>query len=228
MSVSFENVTARWVEPKVTQSFKVSQGSKVSQNKTDPAVKKNGHENEKSIATPATLESLSADFPAGMLIGIIGPVGAGKSSLLQAILRELPLEGGSINVNGTISYASQDPWVFGGSVRQNILFGQKYDKERYEAVIKACALVKDFKRLPNGDRTVIGERGASLSGGQKARVRYEVAAFLRFPQFTKFLLISNFSGQQIQSSASCVSTSRHLLVGRSVVGSRRSCWKAHF
>lgn len=95
----------------------------------------------------------------------------GKSSFLQALLRELPLESGSISINGSVSYASQEPWVFAGTVRQNILFGEEYDKERYEAVVKTCALLKDFDQLENGDRTVIGERGASLSGGQKARIK---------------------------------------------------------
>lgn len=107
-----------------------------------------------------------------LLTGVIGPVGAGKTSFLQALLRELPLESGSISINGSLSYASQEPWVFAGSVRQNILFGEEFDRERYDAVVKTCALVKDFEQLENGDRTIIGERGASLSGGQKARVKY--------------------------------------------------------
>lgn len=118
-----------------------------------------------------TLNNLNVDFPSGKLIGVVGPVGSGKSSLLQALLRELPLESGSISINGSVSYACQEPWVFAGSVRQNILFGQDMDRERYDAVVKTCALIKDFEQLENGDRTVIGDRGASLSGGQKARIK---------------------------------------------------------
>lgn len=57
-----------------------------------------------------------------------------------------------------------------GTVRSNILFGQAYDRERYRQVVKKCALERDFALLPNGDRTIVGERGASLSGGQKARI----------------------------------------------------------
>lgn len=128
-------------------------------------------ENTGAKPTPATLNDLTAEFEKGKLIGVVGPVGAGKSSLLQAILHELPIESGSIKINGKISYASQEPWVFAGSVRQNILFGQEYEKERYNSVIKACALATDFEQLPDGDRTIIGERGTSLSGGQKARVK---------------------------------------------------------
>lgn len=74
-------------------------------------------------------------------------------------------------MKGNISYAAQEPWVFAGSVRQNILFGLDMDRERYDMVVKACALLKDFEQLESGDKTIIGERGASLSGGQKARIK---------------------------------------------------------
>lgn len=121
--------------------------------------------------TAATLIDLNTDFPKGKLIGIIGSVGAGKSSLLQVILRELPIESGSMNANGSVSYASQEPWIFSASVRQNILFGEEYDRDRYNAVVRTCALEEDFKQFENGDRTIVGDRGASLSGGQKARIK---------------------------------------------------------
>lgn len=119
-----------------------------------------------------TLSNLSISFPRGRLIGVIGSVGAGKSSLLQALLRELPIESGSIDINGSISYASQEAWVFAASVRQNILFGDEFDYIRYNAVVDTCALTKDFAQFPYGDLTIVGERGASLSGGQRARVKY--------------------------------------------------------
>lgn len=117
-----------------------------------------------------SLNNINVEFKKGKLIGVVGPVGAGKSSLLQALLRELPLESGYMVVNGVISYAAQEPWVFAGTVRQNILFGLEMDRDRYDAVVKACALLKDFEQLEYGDKTIIGERGASLSGGQKARI----------------------------------------------------------
>lgn len=65
-----------------------------------------------------------------------------QSSLLSAVLRELPPSQGLVSVHGRIAYVSQQPWVFSGTVRSNILFGKKYEKERYEQVIKACALKK--------------------------------------------------------------------------------------
>lgn len=110
-------------------------------------------------------------------MAIIGPVGSGKSSLIQAILRELPIESGSIDVNGVVSYASQEPWLFSGSVRTNILFGQPMDRKRYNYVCKKCALERDFDQLPFGDKTIVGERGQSLSGGQKARISLARACY---------------------------------------------------
>lgn len=123
------------------------------------------------------LKKINFDANKGQLVGIIGPVGSGKSSLLQTILGELEVKAGSIEVNGTISYASQEPWVFASSMRQNITFGAEYDKKRYNDVVKACALEKDFKQFAQGDLTIVGERGASLSGGQKARINLARALY---------------------------------------------------
>jgi ATP-binding cassette, subfamily C (CFTR/MRP), member 4 len=101
-----------------------------------------------------------------------------QSSLLETILQELPLESGSVFVNGTVSYASQEPWVFSGSVKQNILFGEKMHNDHYNTVIKSCALLTDLKQFPHGDESIIGERGSALSGGQKARIRFEASKLL--------------------------------------------------
>ncbi|KAM9049659.1 ATP-binding cassette sub-family C member 4 isoform 2-T2 [Megaptera novaeangliae] len=131
---------------------------------------------DKASETP-TLQGLSFTVRPGELLAVVGPVGAGKSSLLSAVLGELPPSQGLVNVHGRIAYVSQQPWVFSGTVRSNILFGKKYEKERYEKVIKACALKKDLQLLEDGDLTVIGDRGTTLSGGQKARVNLARAVY---------------------------------------------------
>uniref|UniRef100_A0A8C0FJH0 Multidrug resistance-associated protein 4 n=1 Tax=Bubo bubo TaxID=30461 RepID=A0A8C0FJH0_BUBBB len=127
---------------------------------------------DKSLESPA-LQQLSFTVRRGELLAVIGPVGAGKSSLLSAVLGELPKDKGLINVTGRIAYVSQQPWVFSGTVRSNILFDKEYEKEKYEKVLKVC----DLELLENGDLTVIGDRGATLSGGQKARVNLARAVY---------------------------------------------------
>lgn len=124
-----------------------------------------------------TLTKVTLTVRPGKLLAVIGPVGSGKSSLFHAILKELPLKEGCVEVNGTISYASQEPWLFAGSIRQNILFGLPMDEERYKKVIQVCSLERDFSLLPYGDRTIVGDRGISLSGGQKARVNLARAVY---------------------------------------------------
>uniref|UniRef100_A0A1A9X4D6 Multidrug resistance-associated protein lethal(2)03659 n=1 Tax=Glossina brevipalpis TaxID=37001 RepID=A0A1A9X4D6_9MUSC len=125
-----------------------------------------------------TLETINLHIKPKCLVAVIGPVGAGKSSLIQTILGELPTANSdSVRVDGVISYASQEPWLFTGTVRQNILFGLRMDRQRYRTVIRKCALERDFELLPYGDRTVVGERGASLSGGQKARINLARAVY---------------------------------------------------
>ncbi|XP_049854061.1 ATP-binding cassette subfamily C member 4-like [Schistocerca gregaria] len=127
--------------------------------------------------TENTLNNVNLTVTPKQLVAVIGPVGSGKSSLLQAILNELPLCSGSLCVKGKLSYASQQPWLFAASLRQNILFGEPFDRRRYRKVVKACALEQDFAMFPYGDRTLVGERGVTLSGGQKARINLARAVY---------------------------------------------------
>nr|XP_023018986.1 multidrug resistance-associated protein 4-like [Leptinotarsa decemlineata] len=123
------------------------------------------------------LQGVNFYVASNQLVAIVGPVGGGKTSLLNVILRELTPTEGSVGVKGTISYASQEPWVFGASIRQNILFGQDYDPKKYDEVIRVCALQSDFARFTHGDRTLVGERGVTLSGGQRARINLARAVY---------------------------------------------------
>ena len=127
--------------------------------------------------TENTLQDINVKLEKGKLYVVIGMVGSGKSSLLSSILGEINVVEGAIRVNGSISYVGQDAWVFGATVRQNILFGQEFDRQRYQRVVKACSLFKDFAQFPEGDHTVVGERGSSLSGGQKARINLARAVY---------------------------------------------------
>ncbi|XP_064413746.1 multidrug resistance-associated protein 4 isoform X2 [Latimeria chalumnae] len=124
-----------------------------------------------------TLQNISLSVTPGKLLAVIGSVGAGKSSLLSALLGELAKDSGTIDVRGRLVYAAQQPWVFSGTIKSNILFGKKYQKNKYEEVIQACALKKDLELLEDGDLTLIGDRGVTLSGGQKARVNLARAVY---------------------------------------------------
>ncbi|XP_049950812.1 probable multidrug resistance-associated protein lethal(2)03659 [Schistocerca serialis cubense] len=124
-----------------------------------------------------TLKNVTLEVVPGKLFAIIGPVGSGKSSLLQTVLGELPITSGTLSIRGKVSYASQEPWLFAATLRQNILFGEPYDRDWYWQVIKACALETDFDTFPHRDKTLVGDRGIMLSGGQKARVNLARAVY---------------------------------------------------
>ncbi|XP_055936124.1 ATP-binding cassette sub-family C member 4-like isoform X2 [Argiope bruennichi] len=125
----------------------------------------------------STLRNVTLTVKPGELLAVVGPVGCGKTSLLMSILGELPIVSGEVKVRGKVAYASQEPWVFGGSVKQNVIFGSTFDENKYKTVLNVCALDKDIELFPYGDQTPVGERGVSLSGGQKARVNLARAMY---------------------------------------------------
>ncbi|KAJ8094347.1 hypothetical protein PM082_010781 [Marasmius tenuissimus] len=132
----------------------------------------------KNVVNP-TLENIDLTVRKGELVGVLGRVGAGKSSLLSAILGDMIRIEGEVKVHGNISYASQNPWILSATVRQNILFFHEYDETFYNMVIEACALGPDLTLLPNGDATEVGEKGITLSGGQRARIALARAVYAR-------------------------------------------------
>ena len=125
------------------------------------------------------LENIDFVAHKGELSCIVGRVGTGKSSFLQAILGDLWKIKGEVVVHGHTAYVAQQPWVMNASVKENITFGHRWDPRFYERCVHACALKDDFKTLPDGDKTEVGERGISLSGGQKARLTLARAVYAR-------------------------------------------------
>ena len=115
----------------------------------------------------------------GELTCVVGRVGSGKSSFLQAILGDVWKIHGEVVVHGTKAYVAQSPWVMNASVKENIIFGHRWDPHFYERTLHACAFAEDLKALPDGDQTEVGERGISLSGGQKARLTLARAVYAR-------------------------------------------------
>ncbi|KAJ2999430.1 hypothetical protein HDV02_002915 [Globomyces sp. JEL0801] len=139
---------------------------------------------------PFTLRDMNVDFPIGGLTVICGPTGSGKSSLLLALLGELECKAGQYflpnsnpivdpvtGLSQTVAYAAQSAWLLNATIRDNILFGEEYDPIRYDRVVRACALAKDFETLEGGDLTEIGEKGINVSGGQKQRISLARACY---------------------------------------------------
>ncbi|KAH8815635.1 P-loop containing nucleoside triphosphate hydrolase protein [Xylogone sp. PMI_703] len=125
------------------------------------------------------LEDINFSASKGELSCIVGRVGAGKTSFLQSILGDLWKVNGEVIIHGTTAYVAQQAWVMNASVKENILFGHRYDPLFYQKTVEACALLEDFAQLPDGDETEVGERGISLSGGQKARLTLARAVYAR-------------------------------------------------
>ncbi|KAF9434197.1 hypothetical protein BGZ76_008408 [Entomortierella beljakovae] len=123
------------------------------------------------------LHNINLTIKRGSLTLVVGRVGEGKSSLVGALLGEMHKYSGSVQSFGSLAYVAQSAWILNDTVRNNILFGRPYDKERYLKTIRSCALVPDFKMLLNGDKTVIGEKGINLSGGQKQRISIARAVY---------------------------------------------------
>lgn len=125
------------------------------------------------------LHDISFTAHKGELSCVVGRVGAGKSSFLSTMLGDLYKIKGEVVLRGTSAYVAQQSWVMNASVRENIVFGYRWDPAFYDRTIKACALTEDFASLPDGDQTEVGERGISLSGGQKARLTLARAVYAR-------------------------------------------------
>ncbi|PIO76790.1 putative multi drug resistance-associated protein [Teladorsagia circumcincta] len=126
---------------------------------------------------PPQLRDISLKVGRGKLLAVVGTVGAGKSSLLLALLGEMEKLHGYVGRRGMVAYVPQLPWIRNSTLRDNIIMEKPFDKAFYEEVIEACALRADLAQLSNGDQTEIGEKGINLSGGQKARVALARAVY---------------------------------------------------
>lgn len=116
------------------------------------------------------LHNINVMVPQGSLLAVVGHVGCGKSSLISALLGDMEKVEGEVSVRGSVAYVPQQAWIQNATLRDNILFGNPYNEQKYNSVLEACALTPDLQVLPGGDMTEIGEKGINLSGGQRQRV----------------------------------------------------------
>uniref|UniRef100_A0A8C2TWN8 ABC-type glutathione-S-conjugate transporter n=1 Tax=Coturnix japonica TaxID=93934 RepID=A0A8C2TWN8_COTJA len=125
------------------------------------------------------LYRIDLTVPQGSLLAVVGQVGAGKSSLLSALLGDLEKMDGFVTMKGTAAYVPQQAWIQNASVEDNILFGKKMDETWFNRVVDACALQPDLESFPAGQKSEIGEKGINISGGQKQRVSLARAVYQR-------------------------------------------------
>ncbi|MCO5606131.1 hypothetical protein L7F22_060318 [Adiantum nelumboides] len=127
------------------------------------------------------LRNINFSVERGELVSIYGPIGSGKSSLLLGILGEMQCLTGSSFVQHNIAYVPQQPWILNATVRENVIFTNPFDPERYQRTIAACALEHDISHFTGGHDTEIGDKGINLSGGQKARISLARACYSTAP-----------------------------------------------
>uniref|UniRef100_A0A8C0BW99 ABC-type glutathione-S-conjugate transporter n=1 Tax=Buteo japonicus TaxID=224669 RepID=A0A8C0BW99_9AVES len=130
-----------------------------------------------SKETSPCLRRIDLTVPQGSLLAVVGQVGAGKSSLLSALLGELEKTDGCMIMKDTAAYVPQQAWIQNASVEDNILFGKEMNETWFNRVIDACALQPDLESFPAGRKSEIGEKGINISGGQKQRVNLARAVY---------------------------------------------------
>lgn len=138
--------------------------------KSDVEVREGGDIQRSEGPPRVVLKDINLDVEKSSLCIVVGAVGAGKTSLVHALLGEMEHQAGDVELSGSVAYTAQTAFIMNDTVKNNILFGCEYDESRYNEVIYVCSLQSDLEQLPAGDGTQIGERGITLSGGQKQRL----------------------------------------------------------
>ncbi|RDL30478.1 Uncharacterized protein BP5553_10356 [Venustampulla echinocandica] len=135
-----------------------------------------------SAEKPAAISGLTFQIPSSSLTMVVGPVGCGKSTFINTLLGETPVNNGYLSVStSTIAYCSQTCWLKNDTVQNNILGESQFDLQWYNTVLRACALDHDIKIFPRGDQSMVGSKGAVLSGGQKQRLALARAVYSKMP-----------------------------------------------
>ncbi|XP_055958972.1 ATP-binding cassette sub-family C member 4 isoform X1 [Patella vulgata] len=132
---------------------------------------------EKGIDAAMVLSNIDLDIEKNNLYAVIGPAESGKSCLLMSITGELERQKGHLFHHGRLAYVPCQPWLFPGTIRENIIFGAEFGRYRYNQVLQACALLQLFDTLPQKDLTLIGERGVIIDNTMQAKITLARAVY---------------------------------------------------
>ena len=157
---------------KLINKYKIEEKNKIK--------KKKQYEKIKGVKIVPILKGINLKIKKGDLIGIVGEIGSGKTSLFNAILNNLDILNGQnkkIIINGSIAYIPQKPWIMNDTIRNNIIFNKPFKEEKYNKIIKICHLIPDLKLLKQGDLTIIGDKDDFLSEGQKVKLNIARAIY---------------------------------------------------
>ncbi|KAI9618873.1 hypothetical protein H4Q26_012127 [Puccinia striiformis f. sp. tritici PST-130] len=182
LDVSIRVTKATWVwEASTPAQNDADKKSDSSPTPPSASHEKNSMEPKTVVTTPTfQLTDIEMDFKRGSLTAVVGSIASGKSSLIQALIGEMKqVSGNPPSFGGHVSYCPQNAWIQNDTIRENIIFGSEMDEKRYQAVIHAACLQADLDVLPQGDMTLIGERGINLSGGQKQRINIARSIYFR-------------------------------------------------
>lgn len=111
------------------------------------------------------INGIDFSLRSGDLMVVVGMVGCGKTTLLNSIMEETKLKSGELTIKGTVAYVEQEPFIYSGTIKENILIGKVYDDKLFQHALQASQLIKDVENLKKGADTIIGERGINVSGG---------------------------------------------------------------
>ena len=185
-AVSFEDASFTWgANAEEEEDFlkivkdKKKQNGNVQTN-SNGNIGNHGTSSENEKKAPFELKDININISDESLVAVVGVVGSGKSSLLNALLGEMQRMKGGINISPRIknvAYVSQQAWIQNISLKDNILFGKQLDEKKYQEILRVCELKPDLDMLPAGDLTEIGEKGINLSGGQKQRLNLARACY---------------------------------------------------
>lgn len=170
VSVPDEDVAVKFDDCDFTWGFKVSQQSEKEKKADGKNKNKTSHKVQTEILTTNILNGIDINLKMKDFLVVVGQVGCGKTSLLYSIMEETILSKGKSSVVGSIAYVEQEPFIISDSVENNIRFGKPFNQKRLDDALKYSCLEGDVKLFGKGLKTVIGERGVNISGGQKARM----------------------------------------------------------